>query len=64
MKFYEHGELVATLAGDDAVERCLGCSYCYHNGDGSHTCIMGVEDWNLEEELENEDDNQLECWIP
>ena len=64
MKFYENSELVATLTNEEAVEHCLKCSYCYHNEDGSHSCILGVESWNLEEELANEDDNQLECWIP
>ena len=63
MKFYENSELVATLNNDDAIEHCLRCPYCYHNTDGSHTCTMGVGDFNLEEELENEDDNQLECWM-
>ena len=64
MKFYENSELVATLNNDEALDRCLKCSYCYHNVDGSHSCMLGVEDFNLEEELENEDDNQIECWIP
>ena len=63
MKFYESGELVATLNNDDAIEHCLKCPYCYDNIDGSHMCTMGVGDFNLEDELENEDDNQLECWM-
>ena len=63
MKFYENGELVATLNNDDAIEHCIRCPYCYQNAGGSHTCVCGVESWNLEEELANEDDNQLECWL-
>ena len=64
MKFYENSELVATLNNDDAIARFLRCPNCYHNTDGSHTCVLGVGSWNLEEELANEDDNQLECWLP
>ena len=63
MKFYENGELVATLTNDEAIEHCLRCPYCYDNTDGSHTCVLGLESWVLEEELANEDDNQLECWL-
>ena len=63
MKFYENSELVATLNNDDAIEHCLRCPYCYHNTNGSHTCIIGAEYLTLEEELANEDDNQLECWL-
>jgi len=63
MKFYENSELIATLTNEEAIDHCLKCSYCYHNADESHSCILGVESWNLEEELANEDDNQLECWI-
>ena len=63
MRFYENGELVATLNNDEAIEHCLRCPYCYDNTDGSHTCTMGVGDINLEYELENEEGNQLECWM-
>ena len=63
MKFYENGELVATLNNDEAIEHCLRCPFCYQNSEGTHTCVLGLEPWNLEEELANEDDNQLECWM-
>ena len=63
MKFYENGELVATLNNDDAIEHCLRCPYCYHYTGGSHSCIMGEVEFILEKELANEDDNQLECWL-
>ena len=63
MKFYENSELVATLNNDEAIEHCLRCPYCYDNTDGSHMCTMGVGDINLEDELEKEEGNQLECWM-
>jgi len=63
MRFYENGELVATLNNDEAIEHCIQCPFCYHNSEGTHTCVLGLEPWNLEEELTNEDDNQLECWL-
>ena len=63
MKFYENGELVATLNNDEAIEHCLRCPFCYQNSEGTHTCVLGLEPWNLEEELANEDDNQLEWWM-
>jgi len=63
MRFYENGELVATLNNDEAIEHCIQCPFCYHNTDGSHTCVLGVESESLEEELAYEDDNQLECWL-
>ena len=64
MKFYENKKLVETLKPNEAIKRCLKCSYCYHNEDGTHDCIR--EPWNIEKELENEDkdDNQIECRIP
>ena len=63
MKFYEYGELVAILDNDEAIEHCIECPYCYDNTDGSHTCTMGDGDINLEDELETEEGNQLECWM-
>ena len=65
MRFYVNSELVATLNNDDALDHCKNCPYCYTVDEEHHICMMlGVEELNLEEELENEDDNQLECWIP
>ena len=63
MRFYENGELVATLNNDEAIEHCIQCPFCYKNSGGTHTCVVGLEPWNLEEELAYEDDNQLECWL-
>ena len=63
MRFYENGELVATLNNDEAIEHCIQCPFCYQNSGGTHTCVVGPEPWNLEEELAYEDDDQLECWL-
>ena len=63
MRFYENGELVATLNNDEAIEHCLRCLYCCENEDGSHICALSHEPGDLEEELASEDDNQLECWL-
>ena len=65
MKIYVNSELKMTLDNEDEIENCLNSYYCYEDRDGLPACIMSEEDWAIfEEELENEDDNQLECWIP
>lgn len=64
MKFYIGGELEAVLQGEAALERCMQCSYCYTLDADHHTCQLDNDGKILEEELENEDDNQIECCIP
>lgn len=63
MKFYEAGELRHELFGEEALEHCKKCPYCYENNDdnNTHDCIIGTENWNIEEELYF-DDGQVECW--
>ena len=63
MRFYENRELVATLNNDEAIEHCVACPFSYHNSEWTHTCVLGLESWVLEEKFANEDDNQLECWL-
>ena len=63
MKYYVSGELEIELFDEYAVERCKKCPYCYHNNDGSHSCITSNEGWVIEEEF-TYDDGSLECWLP
>ena len=63
MKFYVSGELDEELFGEDALERCIKCPNCYSENDGSHTCMLSNDTFNIEEEIMF-DDGSLECWLP
>jgi hypothetical protein len=67
MKYYLDGELYQTLTKDDALEYCSKCGHCYkevYDDNSEHLiCWVGVIGVDLTEELENEDDNQCECWL-
>ena len=63
MKFYVSGDLDEELFDEYALERCKECPYCYLENDGSHTCKMSYDTFNIEEEILF-DDGSLECWIP
>ena len=63
MKFYVSGELDEEVFDEYALERCKKCSYCYLENDGSHSCTLSNEHFNIEEETLF-DDGSLECWLP
>ena len=67
MKYYLDGELYQTLEKDEALKFCSKCGNCYksvYDDNSEHLiCFVGVIGIDLNEELENEDDNQCECWL-
>jgi len=63
MKFYVASELEEEFFDGDALERCMKCPNCYLEEDGSHTCMLSINTFNIEEEIMF-DDGSLECWLP
>ena len=63
MKFYVSGELNEEIFGEDVLEHCKKCPNCYLENDGSHSCVLSNEYFNIEDEITYGDET-LECWLP